>query len=65
MKTLKDPFIQGCLLICAVVLSLLAWLSNGPNTVSIDAKHWMCTSAEPNGIKTRCTQYNYYGEKGK
>ena len=30
-------------------------------TVTLDAKHWECTMAVPDGIKTRCTEYNYKG----
>ena len=32
-----------------------------PPTVTLDAKHWECTMAVPDGIKTRCTEYNYKG----
>lgn len=33
----------------------------GPKTVTLDAKHWECTMAVPDGIYTRCTEYNYKG----
>ena len=46
---------------------LIAWLAvdslNNPKTVTIDAKHWECTLAVPNGIETRCTEYHYRGVK--
>lgn len=32
-----------------------------PPTVTLDAKHWECTMAVPDGINTRCTEYNYKG----
>ena len=34
----------------------------GVDTVTLDAKHWECTMAVPDGIKTRCTEYNYRGK---
>lgn len=34
----------------------------GPKTVTLDAKHWECTMAVPDGINTRCTEYNYKGK---
>ena len=33
-----------------------------PPTVVLDAKHWECTMAVPDGINTRCTEYNYKGK---
>lgn len=32
-----------------------------PITVTLDAKHWECTMAVPDGIATRCTEYHYRG----
>lgn len=34
---------------------------NAPPTVTLDGKHWECTMAVPDGINTRCTEYNYKG----
>lgn len=34
----------------------------GPQTVQLDSKHWECTMAVPDGINTRCTEYNYKGK---
>ena len=33
-----------------------------PPTVTLDGKHWECTMAVPDGISTRCTEYNYRGK---
>jgi len=38
------------------------WLDSLPPTVALDAKHWECTMAVPDGINTRCTEYNYKGK---
>ena len=34
---------------------------NNPKSVSLDAKHWECTLAIPDGIESRCTEYHYRG----
>ena len=34
----------------------------GVQTVTLSAKHWECTMAVPDGISTRCTEYNYKGK---
>lgn len=34
---------------------------NSPRSVSLDAKHWECTLAIPDGIESRCTEYHYKG----
>ena len=45
-----------------VGLSYATYLSTQPKTVTLDAKHWECTMAVPDGINTRCTEYNYKGK---
>ena len=35
---------------------------NAPPTVSLDAKHWECVMAVPDGLSTRCTEYVYKGK---
>ena len=32
-----------------------------PDFVTIDAKHWECTRAAPEGIKAQCVEYHYRG----
>ena len=51
--------------IIVVVFCGAIWLLlelNAPKTVRLDAKHWECTMAVPDGISTRCTEYNYRGK---
>lgn len=33
-----------------------------PPTVVLDAKHWECVMAVPDGLNTRCTEYLYKGK---
>lgn len=33
-----------------------------PKTVTLDAKHWECMMAVPDGIDTRCIEYRYKGK---
>ena len=40
----------------------LLWLHNLPPTVVLDAKHWECVMAVPDGLSTRCTEYVYKGK---
>jgi hypothetical protein len=35
---------------------------NGPKTVMLDAKHFECTMAVPDGIGTKCIEYTYKGK---
>ena len=35
---------------------------NAPPTVTLDAKHWECVMAVPDGLGTRCTEYVYKGK---
>ena len=35
---------------------------NAPPTVTLDAKHWECVMAAPDGLGTRCTEYIYKGK---
>ena len=50
------------LLVPALVAIFVAiYQYNAPPTVVLDAKHWECSMAVPDGIKTRCTEYNYKG----
>ena len=44
-------------LFCGALFVILWWIT--PPTVTLDAKHWECTMAVPDGINTRCTEYNY------
>lgn len=65
MKMIQDPFIQLMTALCVVVFFTVAWVTSSPKTVSLSAKHWQCTAAEPNGIETRCVNYSYVSEKGR
>lgn len=49
---------------CCVFIFTLGGFAvyNKPPTVTLDAKHWECTMAVPDGIYTRCTEYNYKGK---
>lgn len=42
--------------LCSVILY------NAPKTVTLDAKHWECVMAVPDGLSTRCTEYVYKGK---
>ena len=33
-----------------------------PDIEIVDGKHWECTRAAPNGIKTHCVEYVYKGK---
>jgi len=33
------------------------WIYSLPPTVVLDAKHWSCTMAVPDGIGSRCIEY--------
>lgn len=37
--------------------------TNRPATVSLDAKHFACTDAIPDGLGTKCINYHYIGVK--
>ena len=43
-------------------LTYAAYLSTQPKTVTLDAKHWECVMAVPDGLSTRCTEYVYKGK---
>lgn len=32
-----------------------------PDFVTLDAKHWECVRAAPEGIKAQCVEYHYRG----
>lgn len=36
---------------------------NAPPTVTLDARHFECTMAIPDGIGTKCIEYAYKGRK--
>ena len=48
--------------IWVVGFALIGWLLlnlYAPPTVTLDAKHWECVMAVPDGLGTRCTEYIY------
>jgi len=45
-----------------VGLTYAAYLSTQPKTVTLDAKHFECTMAVPDGIGTKCIEYTYKGK---
>ena len=48
-----------------LVFSVLVWVIftfTGPKTVTLDAKHFECTMAVPDGIGTKCIEYTYKGK---
>ena len=45
-----------------VGIATALYIRTQPPTVTLDAKHWECTMAVPDGISTRCTEYNYKGK---
>lgn len=58
-------FVRDTWTIWVVGFALIGWLSlelNAPPTVTLDGKRWECTMAVPDGINTRCTEYNYKGK---
>lgn len=42
-------------------VGLLLWVT-APPSVTLDAKHWECVMAVPDGLSTRCTEYVYKGK---
>lgn len=40
----------------------LFWLYSLPPTVVLDAKHWECTMAKPEGLGAKCLEYEYKGK---
>lgn len=65
LDMIKDPFVQGVWLMACVVIAFALYFSRETNEVTIDAKHWQCADARPDGIKTKCVNYVYFGERGK
>ena len=67
MKTIANfgEFVRDTWLVwTAVFATVVVLLINtyAVPTVVLDAKHWECTMAVPDGINTRCTEYNYKGK---
>ena len=67
MKTIAGfgAFVRDTWTIWVVGFALIGWLLMSlyaPPTVTLDAKHWECVMAVPDGLGTRCTEYVYKGK---
>ena len=67
MKTIADfgEFVRETWAIWVTVFGLLVVILvnlYAPPTVTLDAKHWECVMAIPDGLGTRCTEYIYKGK---
>lgn len=67
MKTIANfgEWVTGLWAPLTLVFSVIVWVVltlTGPQTVTLDAKHWECVMAVPDGLSTRCTEYIYKGK---
>ena len=56
----RDTWAIWVAVFSVVLIMVLNYIA--PPTVTLDGKHWACTMAVPDGISTRCTEYNYKGK---
>lgn len=56
---LSEKFRNVMILILAFTATMFTAYSlyTSPKTVTIDGKHWECTTTEPNGIEAECTNF--------
>ena len=51
----RDTWTLWVALFFGAVFIMLWWIA--PPSVALDAKHWSCTMAVPDGIGSRCIEY--------
>ena len=66
MKTIADfgEFVRESLWLWLCVFAILGvaiYSAVGVHTVTLDAKHWECTLAKPEGLGAKCLEYVYKG----
>lgn len=59
----KLMFIGVMLSLISALVVLVFNIVSRPETVVLDAKHFVCTDTIPDGLGAKCTNYHYIGVK--